>query len=456
MIEIDWKTIRFQGIVLLVIMAALVLWWGIIRIEWEKPVVGLNLKHPSIGPEQRISFSLADKGIGLRSVWVGIIKDGRETVLFEKKYPSPGFFGGKAVHEDMIKITVEPKKLNIADGDAVFKMDVRDFGWNNWLNGNTTLIEKDVKIDTVPPSITILSKNHSVIQGGSGLAIYKLSEPCSRTGVYVGKNFFPGYAGYFKDPNTYLSFFAANYDQGHSTEMTISASDFAENITSSSLPGYVQKYNFKHDVIRLSKSFMEKKVDEFHIQKPKGTSLVEKFLEINTKLRQKNNDLFASICKKSEKDLLWDGPFLRLARSAKEASFADHREYRYDADVIDKQVHLGVDLASVAQAPIRAANRGKVVLAEFVGIYGNTVIIDHGFGILSTYSHLSKIAVRDGQKIEKGDTIGYTGSTGLAGGDHLHFGILVQHLFVNPAEWWDPGWVRTNILSKIQAVKLMN
>ncbi len=147
---------------------------------------------------------------------------------------------------------------------------------------------------------------------------------------------------------------------------------------------------------------------------------------------------------------------MSIARSGYYASDGDEREYRYGGEVIDKQVHLGVDLASVKNAPIRAANRGKVVLAEFVGIYGNTVILDHGFGVLSTYSHLSNIAVREGQKIEKGDTIGTTGSTGLAGGDHLHFGILVQHLFVNPAEWWDPGWIKSNVFAKINAVKLMN
>ena len=131
MIEIDWKTIRLQGIVVLIIMAVLILWWAMIRLEWEKPAVNLNLKYPAIGPEQRISFSVSDKGIGLRKVWIGIIKDGRETVLFEKNYPAPGFFGGKAVHEDMVKFTVEPKKLDIPDGDAVLKVDVRDFGWYN-------------------------------------------------------------------------------------------------------------------------------------------------------------------------------------------------------------------------------------------------------------------------------------------------------------------------------------
>lgn len=455
MIEIDWKTIKLQIIVVFVVLLILMVWYAVIRLEWQNPVVTLNMKYPAVGPEQKLSFSVSDTGIGLRKVWVGIIKDGRETVLSEKNYPTPGFFGGKAVYEDIVKLTIEPKKLNISDGDAVLRLEVRDFAWHGWLNGNKTLIEKEVKIDTVPPTITVLSKTHAVVQGGSCLAIYKLSKPCPVTGIYVGKNFFPGYSGYFKDPNTYLAFFAANYDQGTET-LSVSVTDFGGNNSTVPLPGYVLKRTFKRDTISLSQNFMARKVAEFNVDMPKNVSVVEKFLKINSDLRKKNNDLFESAWKKTEKDMLWDGHFVRLARSESQASFADHRDYRYDGETIDKQVHLGVDLASVAHAPINAANRGKVILAEFVGIYGNTVIIDHGFGLMSTYSHLSSFDVREGQTVVKGEIIGRTGTTGLAGGDHLHFGILVHNLFVNPAEWWDATWVKGNVLNKINAVKLMN
>ena len=148
----------------------------------------------------------------------------------------------------------------------------------------------------------------------------------------------------------------------------------------------------------------------------------------------------------------WKGAFLRLPKSANRARFADHRIYRYNGREVDEQDHLGVDLASVAHSPVPAANEGKIVFAGRIGIYGNTIIIDHGFGIFSMYAHLNRMDVQTGQMVEKGTIMGRTGMSGLAGGDHLHFSMLVHHTFVNPVEWWDPMWIKNNITSKIEAI----
>ena len=110
---------------------------------------------------------------------------------------------------------------------------------------------------------------------------------------------------------------------------------------------------------------------------------------------------------------------------------------------------MGVDLASLAMAPVPAGNTGRVILAEFMGIYGNVVIIDHGFGLQSLYSHLSEIHVQKGETVQRGQIIGRTGATGMAGGDHLHFGMLVSGLEVQPIEWWDARWIKNNITSKM-------
>ena len=148
----------------------------------------------------------------------------------------------------------------------------------------------------------------------------------------------------------------------------------------------------------------------------------------------------------------WSGKFLRMPAAAKQAGFADHRTYKYNGKIIDHQVHLGLDLASVAHAPVPAANNGVVAFSGLLGIYGKTVLIDHGFGLFSMYSHLNRSDVSKGQEVSKGEILGRTGSTGLAGGDHLHFSILVNNTFVNPIEWWDADWIKNNILSKLEAV----
>ncbi len=92
---------------------------------------------------------------------------------------------------------------------------------------------------------------------------------------------------------------------------------------------------------------------------------------------------------------------------------------------VDQQVHLGFDLAVTANVPVVAANSGVVLNASWLGIFGNCVIIDHGMGVQSLYGHLSSFDVKVGDTVTKGQMLGRSGMTGLAGGDHLHFTMLV-------------------------------
>jgi murein DD-endopeptidase MepM/ murein hydrolase activator NlpD len=148
--------------------------------------------------------------------------------------------------------------------------------------------------------------------------------------------------------------------------------------------------------------------------------------------------------------MLWEGAFQPLGGSQVESSFADFRTYLYGGKDVDKQVHLGFDLAKTANAPVTASNHGKVLFAEELGIYGNTVIVDHGMGVQSLYAHLSSFAVKDGDAVKKGQTLGASGQTGLAGGDHLHFSMMVNGQFVNATEWWDPHWIEDRIMRKLR------
>jgi murein DD-endopeptidase MepM/ murein hydrolase activator NlpD len=176
---------------------------------------------------------------------------------------------------------------------------------------------------------------------------------------------------------------------------------------------------------------------------------LELFLKVNRELRQRDNEAFYGATEKTEKEILWKGGFLRLPGSANRARFADHRTYFYGGKVIDRQVHMGIDLASTKHASVPAANRGKVVFTGEQGIYGNTVILDHGYGLFTLYAHLSQIRAVVGSIVDKGEIIGKTGMTGLAGGDHLHYGTLIHQTYVNPIEWWDENWIKNNVSDKI-------
>jgi len=428
------------------------------RLEGGKPEIMFDLAAPYLNVSQTLSITVSDKESGVRRVWVGLVKDNKEVVLLEKDLPAVGIFGGGKVKQETFRIKVEPRQLGITDGKAILRLVARDFAWRGWWHGNLTYIEKEISVDTRPPDVSILTRVHNISQGGAGLVVFKVSEPCSQKGVYVGGTFFPGHSGYFHNPNTMLAFFALDYKQGPGTEIFVKATDYAGNTTRAGFPHYIKRKVFKRDSINLSDRFLSWKMPEFDIDIPSDskTPMVDKFLKVNRDLRQANYRQITGVTESTAGEIYWAGSFLRLPRSARKSGYGESRKYKYKGSFIDQQVHLGIDLASVSQSPVPAANRGKVVLTENIGIYGKTVIIDHGFGLFSMYSHLSGFGVQEGQIVDRGTIIGQTGTTGFAAGDHLHFGVLVHNTFVNPVEWWDASWIKNNITAKIEAVQYIN
>jgi murein DD-endopeptidase MepM/ murein hydrolase activator NlpD len=176
---------------------------------------------------------------------------------------------------------------------------------------------------------------------------------------------------------------------------------------------------------------------------------VASFLRINGDLRRQNAATIAEQAKKTAPQMLWTDAFQPLGNASIEAAFADNRTYIHEGKEIDRQVHLGFDLAVTQRIPVLAANTGVVVYAADLGIYGNCVIVDHGLGVQSLYGHLSSIDVKEGDRVAKAQVLGRSGMTGLAAGDHLHFTMLVNGEPVNSVEWWDPKWMQDRVFRKI-------
>ncbi|MBR9986436.1 MAG: M23 family metallopeptidase [Desulfosarcina sp.] len=441
--------------ILIVTVALLIsipaVWLAIIRMEGSAPALEIELESPFIGATRTVTVNVDDTGSGIRKVWMGLLVEGREVEVLQRTYPSAGFFAGGKEKSVQVKAPVSPQSMGLADGKGVIRVVAWDYSLRKWGKGNRVYLEKEVQIDTKTPLIELISRAHNLNQGGSGAAIYRLSEDCPVSGVSVGDLFFPGYAGYFKDPSVHMAFFALDYQQGKETRLAVAAEDFAGNRATTGLVHHINTRSFRKDAINLSDTFFNEKMPDFERYFPEssGGSRVDLFLKVNRELRRRDTEAIYRITRQSEKEILWDGPFLRLPRSANRARFADHRTYFYGGKVIDRQVHMGIDLASTAHSPVPAANRGKVAFTGDQGIYGNTIILDHGFGLFTLYSHLSLIDVAVGQMVNKGDSIGKTGLTGLAGGDHLHYGTLIHQTYVNPVEWWDDEWIKNNISAKI-------
>ena len=366
----------------------------------------------------------------------------------------PCWGAGSGVQAHALTLTLDARQLNLEEGPATLRITARDFSWRDWWNGNLTVTDIPLTVDLKPPSIAVLSRFHYVNQGGSGLLVYRLNEACPQHGVVVGERFFPGYPAQPDDPLSMLAFFAVRHDQKPNTIIKARAVDQAGNETTAGFSYRIRAKRFRKDVLYISDRFIEQKMRPL-MEAAGGTATDPQavFLAVNRDMRQRNYETLTRLSEKATPEIAWEGVFMRLPQAANRAQFADHRDYNYRGKVIDRQFHLGADLASLRQASVPAANGGTVVFSGDVGIYGNTVVIDHGFGLFSLYSHLSSIQTNAGNRVAKGDIIGRTGITGLAVGDHLHFGMMVHDTLVNPIEWWDAHWIRDNVTTKIELIR---
>jgi murein DD-endopeptidase MepM/ murein hydrolase activator NlpD len=131
----------------------------------------------------------------------------------------------------------------------------------------------------------------------------------------------------------------------------------------------------------------------------------------------------------------WDEPFLTPTVDCQNSPFGVKRFHNGKPT---GDYHKGVDLRSPQGRPIRATTDGVVRISRMYRLHGGTVGIDHGQGVSSIYIHMSRINARQGDQVRQGDVIGYVGSTGFATGPHLHWGLYVNGLPVNPNPWLSP------------------
>ncbi len=427
----------------------------VFKFEGRPPVL-LGGKVPDlVGRKAEIILKIGDNRSGLRGVKVFLTQKERQKLLFEKAYPIDPLWGSRT-KEDVIRVSFEPLKLGFKDGSAELIVQIRDASWRNGLKGNIFLARKKLTLDLTPPRVVVLSPMHYLVPGGSNLVVYRLGEPTKKQGIRLDDLFFKGYP--LKDHSgVFLSFIALPVNKRSISRLVVEAEDLAGNVTKMPVAYYIRHKRYRHDTIVISDSFLQQKMPEFldrYEEIPKG-DLLKAFLWVNTELRRRNNEEISRITRYSKVDHFYlTGAMLRLPHSATRALFGDQRTYYYHRRKIGTARHLGIDLASVAGAPVPAAESGKVVFADYLGIYGNTVILDHGYGLFSLYAHLAGFNISVGDEVKRGQLLGYTDTTGLAGGDHLHFAVLVQGVFVEPQEWFDPQWVKTRVFEKLKKLGL--
>jgi murein DD-endopeptidase MepM/ murein hydrolase activator NlpD len=422
----------------------------------DAPQIDIQASRPGIGRRTAVRVKVSEPGRGLSDVNVELLQGDLQKTLETKSHRPRrfwAFWGPRQTSEDLAVEVGREVTPGLKPGEAVIRVTATRAG--TWLRRPDPVVrELSLPVRFNPPTLERLSSEVYLAQGGAEVVAYRVGETSVRDGVLAGDWFFPGYPLPGGGARDRMAFFAMPYDVADLSKVRLTATDDLGNAATLHCVDKFFPKPFKQDQIPLSDAFMAKVVPEILSHTPDLTDkgdLLQNYLMLNRDLRKANAERLKELARNSKAEFLWRRTFLPVANAAVRSSFADRRTYMYNGAAVDQQDHLGFDMASVKQAPILSVNDGIVVLAEYFGIYGNTVVVDHGYGLMSLYGHLSSIAVQPAQKVERGQTLGQSGETGLAAGDHLHFAMLLQGLAVNPIEWWDEHWIQDRVARKLGA-----
>jgi murein DD-endopeptidase MepM/ murein hydrolase activator NlpD len=449
------------GLVLLLLVAAA----GAYVVAGRQPGPSIKIQSPEkfVGVSTALEVVVSAPGAQLSSLDVTLEQNGKQLPLYSQEDPK-----GTQVKQDgpdrvrLMRNIGRQGVPELQSGAAKIVVRASRPVLYNIRRVQSTET-RDVQVRLERPRVSVISTHHYVNLGGAEMVVYRATPPDVQSGVVVGDVEYPGYpasgAGVpgvnITDPAVKIAFFALRYDQDVNTPMRLFARDEAGNTARADFDFRTFPKPFKNSKIMLDDKFIERVVPAILEGtteiRPEGTT-IEKFVAINSELRRKNAEKIASFASESAPQILWGGQvFHPFTNTGVQSAFADRRTYMYQGKEVDRQVHLGFDLASFAGTPIVASNAGKVLFADELGIYGNCVILDHGMGVQSLYAHLSSIEVKVGDTVTKEQQLGRSGMTGMAGGDHLHFTMLVNGQMVNPVEWWDPHWIEDRLMRKLRA-----
>jgi murein DD-endopeptidase MepM/ murein hydrolase activator NlpD len=403
------------------------------------PAMELSSAVTSIGQSTPITVHIRDPR-GVRRLVAFVEQNGVTYQVFETVQPSnetdttANFMAG-------VKTTPQ-----LQAGKAKLILEAT----SNDLLRKTARLEREVTVVTQPPSVSVDSEQHYLYLGMADLATFNVSGSWTEAGVRVGDQTFRAWPMPDAKPGLF-SLFAFAWNMPAGTVPMVYASNGAGNdVTSPLVVQFPKKEQPKYTVhdLQVSDAFLQKVVNELD---PNGSGdPVARFVRINSEMRRANNKTLSDLRFKTADKFLWSQPFIRQPHSQAEASFADVRNYIYQGKKIDQQVHLGYDLAVTQHIGVEASNDGKVVYVAPLGIYGNCIVVDHGYGLQTIYGHLSRIDVHEGDMVKRGQAMGLSGMTGMAGGDHIHFAMQLDGVQIDPKEWWDSHWIKDHIANRVE------
>jgi murein DD-endopeptidase MepM/ murein hydrolase activator NlpD len=409
------------------------------------PVITLPASLSALGQSTPVSVHISDPH-GIRSITAYVEQNGSRSKVWETTQPSRRILWQRSVADgDWIFKAGAQGSPQLKDGKAHLIVEAT----SNDFRGKTASVDREVVVVTRPPSVSADQDQHYLYLGMADLATFNLAGYWTEAGVRVGNQTFrawpmpDGKSGFF-------SLYAFAWDMPPGTAPVVYAANPGGNEVTSHIQFQFPKSEqpkYRVRDLQLDDRFIEKVVNELD---PNGAGdPVARFLKINGEMRRANNKTLSDLRNKTDNKFLWSQPFLQQSNSKVEANFADVRNYIYKGKKIDQQVHLGYDLSITQHVEVMASNDGRVVYAAPLGIYGNCIVVDHGYGLQSIYGHLSEIGVHEGDMVKRGQTMGKSGMTGMAGGDHIHFSMQLEGVQIDPKEWWDAHWIKDHVAKRV-------
>ena len=409
------------------------------------PVVRLQPQVTALGVATPLTLQVSDRH-GIREAVVSVEQNGIRYSAWETKQPARRIFWQGSVPDSVWNLVAGSKSVpQLKDGKAQLIVEVT----SNDFRGTTVRLEREVTVVTQPPVLTVDSDEHYLYLGMADLVTFNAAGYWTEAGVRVGDERFRSWPMPDGKPGLF-SLFAFAWNMPAGTAPLVYATNPAGNeVTAAMAFQFPKKEQPKYRVrdLQIDDRFMQKIIGELD---PNGSGdPVARFLKINGEMRRANNQTLSDLRLKTEGRFLWSQPFLQQHNSKVESNFADVRNYIYQGKKIDQQVHLGYDLSITQHVGVEASNDGRVVYAAPLGIYGNCIVVDHGYGLQTIYGHLSEIAVHEGDMVKRGQIMGKSGQTGMAGGDHIHFSMQLEGVQIDPKEWWDGHWIKDHVAKRV-------
>ena len=431
-------------VIILAVVLVVVGTFGSLLVFSSSSVLTIHPDVKVVGLATPVSVQIANPH-GVRRVEAYLEQNGTRYPLLDQSSPAHRIFWRRNQPAQTLSFEAGKNKApNVKEGEArvIVESTADDF------RGSTDTASIPVKVVLAPPRVTADDQQHYINQGGMELAVMTPGGSWNEAGVKVGKYSFRSFPLPGR-PDQRFAMFAYPWDLAEDVVPMVYARNQAGTEATARFWFKLFPKKFRVRDLPIDDKFIEKVVNGIDPDgtKAPGPDMLSRFLKMNGEMRRQNNQQLADLRAKTEEKILWNGPFLHWGKE--ESMFADVRNYIYNGKKVDQQVHLGFDLSDTLNAPVHVANDGRVVYASDLGIYGNCVVVDHGYGLQSIYGHMNRIDVKVGDRVTKNQSLGVAGATGMAGGVHVHFSMQIDGVQINPREWWDEHWIHDRIMSKL-------